>query len=144
MDAQDDTWKFKCMLVVGVLFLISCFMCYDELVYLVSGQEAVATVAKDYDSRATRGRTRRTVEYSWTEPDGTARRDMFSPGDSWAPAADGKLPIRYTPGDTGRSRPVGRVPWAWVGVFLASVAAIGVFGFLMWRESRADDRPRRR
>jgi hypothetical protein len=143
MSRDDDMAKAKWVLVVGALFLISCFMCYDELAYQIGGHEAVATVTKAYASSSRRS-TRQTVEYAWAEADGTQRRGMLTVDPSWAPPPDGKLAIRYTPGETGRSRLVGRVPWIWIAVFVGSVAGLGVFMFLMWREATEGDRPRRR
>lgn len=143
MEEKDDTWKAKCILVCGALFLISCFMCYDELAYQISGKEAVATIIKTYDSTSRRG-TRKTVEYAWAEPNGTSRKAMFTTDVSWAPPSDGKLPIRYTSGETGSSRLAGHVPWVWIAVFLGAFAAVGVFAFMMWREATEDDRPRKR
>ena len=107
MDSESAAAKTKWVLVAGALFLISCFMCYDELAYQISGGEAVATVTKAYPSSARRGGTRQTVEYAWAEPGGTQRKAMFTTDPFWTPPADGRLPIRYTPGADGRSRLVG-------------------------------------
>lgn len=143
MDREDELGKAKWVLIVGVLFLISCFMCYDELAYQISGREATATVTKSYASQSRRG-TNQTVEYAWSEPEGLQRKAMYSTSPDSAPAVGTKLPIRYTAGDTGRSRLVGSVPWVWIAVFVGSLGAVGVFGFLMWREANESDRPRKR
>ncbi|MBP3956262.1 hypothetical protein J8F10_13310 [Gemmata sp. G18] len=144
MDHADETWKFKCILVCGALFLISCFMCYDELAFQISGKQTAATVTKAYPSSTRRGGTETTVEYAWSEPGGAPRKAMFTTDPSWVAPADGKLQIVYTPGADGSSRLLGQVRWGWIAIFVGSLGAAGAFMFLMWRESRDDGRPRKR
>ena len=143
MDSENELKKAKWVLIVGALFLVSCFMCYDELAYQISGREATATVTKSYASQSRRG-TRQTVEYAWSEPEGLSRKAMYTTSPDEAPVVGAKFPVRYTAGDTGRSRRVGAVPWVWIAIFFGSFAAVGVFGFMMWREANDADRPRTR
>ena len=42
---RDDAGNVKWVLIVGSLFLISCFMCYYELAYQVSGEYAMLKAA---------------------------------------------------------------------------------------------------
>jgi hypothetical protein len=117
-------------------------MCYDELAYLITGKNAVATINKTYESRSRRGTTQ-TVEYGWTEPDGTQRKDMTEMSTNWVPPSDGKLAICSTPGKDGRSRFLGQPKWTWIVSFCLSIAMVAFFMYLMWKEATADDKPRK-
>ena len=141
MSDEPDTHKLKIVLLAGGLFFISCFMCYDELAYQISGREGEATVTKSYPT-GRRGNT--SVEYNWMEPDGTQRRAMYTTDPSNALQPGTKIPIRYTPGEDGRSRLLGNVPWVWITIFVASLVGIGVFGYLLWREGKEAYEPRKR
>lgn len=143
MDSEQELAKAKWLLICGAIFLLSCFMCYDELAYLLWGREAQATVAKVYESRSRRGPTRLTVEFTFSEPGGLHRKGMVTVPTDWSAPRSGTVPVEYTAGELGRARLAGQVNWTWIIVFAASVAAMGVFGYRLWREAN-DDAPRKR
>ena len=86
MDTDSEVAKAKWLLIGGLVFLVSCFICYDELVYLMRGKKTQAKVTEAYVVNRRSGRlglsTRQmlTVEYSFTELDKTYRSDSDTVG----------------------------------------------------------------
>jgi hypothetical protein len=148
MDADNEIARAKWLLFSGLLFVVSCFICYDELVYVLKGRETQATVTKAYEVTR-RGRfglsrgTRLTVEYAFTEPDGTRRSDSDTVDPDWDLPSTGTVRVRYTPGASGRSRLAGHVNWGGIGIFVVSLGVMGYFGFRLWREAAEAMRPRK-
>ncbi len=54
----------------------------------------------------------------------------------------GKFMVRYTPGEDGRSRRLGRPSWLWITVFFGSLLFVGIAGYLVGSESYDTDRPK--
>jgi hypothetical protein len=106
---ENELARAKWVMASGVLFLISTCFTFQEFVYLINGRDAEADITKVYESRGRRGRTYLTVEYAFTEPNGTRRRAMDNVSINWEPPRNGKIPIRYTPGEDGSSRFAGGV-----------------------------------
>ena len=148
MDADQELTRAKWLLFSGLFFLVSCFMSYRELVYLVRGRVAQAAVTKAYEVTQ-RGRfgvsqgTRLTVEYTFTEPDGTRRSDSDTVDTDWPLPSNESVPVQYTPGAGGRSRLSGHVNWAWIAIFVVSLGVMGVFGYRLWRVAHEATRPAR-
>lgn len=139
MDADSELVRAKWLFISGFLFLVSCCICYDEVIYLLSGREVKANVTRAYEFTRRRfgvvtGKSL-TIEYTFTEPDGTHRSGSDTVGTDWEVPATGGIPVRYTPGAEGRSRLAGRVNWVGVGFFVISLGVLGFFGYRLWREA---------
>jgi len=138
-------WLFVC----GAIFLMSCCVCYGEIVYLFSGRKIEATVTNVYET-VKRGRfgqstgTTVTVEYSFTQPDGLQRTGSDTVDPNWQFPETGTVLVQYTSGEEGRSRLAGKVNWLGISLFTASVVALGVFVFRIWREAREATQPTKR
>src|SRR5262245_31308328 len=137
MDTDREVARFKWLLVTGALFLVSCYFCYGELIYLLRGKEAYAKLTNAYEVQRGRfgQRTMLTVEYAFTEPDGTRRSDSVTVSPDWEPADNGMVLIQYTPGSDGRSRLSGHVNWFGIIFCAVSLLALGFFGVRLWREA---------
>jgi hypothetical protein len=149
MDADQELARAKWLLFSGVLFLVSCFLSYAELVYLLRGKQVQATVTSAYETPI-RGRfgtvrgMQRTVEYAFTEADGTRRTDSDTVSLDWDLPNNGTVPVQYTPGAEGRSRLAGHVNLVALVIFAVSVVVLGIFGYRLWREASEATKPRRR
>ncbi len=143
MDQETEIARAKWLLMGIFLFLASGCMSYDEAVYLVSGCDAVADITNAYESRSTRGASL-TLEYTFTEPNGTHRKGMRSVPVDWPVPADGKVLVRYVPGQDGSSRLSGRPNWVGLGLFTLSLLWIAVFAFRLFREALDEPKPRPR
>ena len=73
MDSENELARAKWLLLSIGLFLITGCMSWGEFMYLVAGNDAQAEVVKAFETTR-RGRTRLTVEYTFSEPDGTRRK----------------------------------------------------------------------
>jgi hypothetical protein len=83
MDQENEIARGKWLLLGAGLFLVSGCISYDEIAYFVNGQDAEATITKVYESRSRWG-TSLTVEYTFSEPDGTPRKGMNAAPRDWA------------------------------------------------------------
>jgi hypothetical protein len=140
MDTNRGTLRVKGLLFPGALFLVACFLCYGEVVYLLWGKEVRADVTSSYEAtvRSRRGRVRpveRTVEYAFTEPDGTLRKDSDTIDINRILPADGTVRVQYTPGAGGRSRLAGHVNWLAFGFLVVSSVLLVVFACRLWFEA---------
>ena len=132
MESRAEVAGFQGILVAGAIFLISCFMVYDEFDYWLNGAEADAHVTKCYETTGRRGSVSTTLEYSFTEANGTARKGMSTLEQGWRPPGSGIVRVKYTPGQDGRSRLVGRPPRLAFYIFGGSLLAIGGFAIFIW------------
>jgi hypothetical protein len=135
--------KLKGLLIVGVLFLVSCFLCYRELIYLFRGETIVATVTRTYE--VTRGADEPlglTVEYAFHEPSGIYRTDSVTVAPDWEMPASGKVYVEYTPGKEGRSRLAGDRNWFGIIFFVLSLGGL-IFG-CVWLWVKAGEATRER
>jgi hypothetical protein len=134
-------------LLVGAaaIFVISCCISYDELIYLVASRRTMADVTEVYPvsagSRSSAGKVLM-VKYTFREPDGTVREGHDEASLDWEASDDNKVAIQYTAGANGRSRFAGRVRWLGVTIFGLSVAAMAFFLFRVIREAQEATRPR--
>src|SRR5258705_13433917 len=124
MDSESEIARAKWSLLFGAVFLVSCFICYSELVYLIRGHEAQATVTNAHLVEK-RGRfglptgKKLAVDFSYSESGGLRRTGHDEVSSSWEVPSDGAITVRYTPGMDGRSRWAGHVNW--FGVALLAV-----------------------
>lgn len=132
MDTRWEFRKFRLLFVALKAFLLGLCLSHAECNYAVSGRNAVGTVTRVVASAGRFGGTALTVEYEFTEPDGTRRRDNDTVSANWQRPPDNRIGIRYTPGETGQSRLAGHVSWWGLGVvggsILLLVTAIVVLG----------------
>src|SRR5262245_21527272 len=120
MDEESELGRAKWVLGSVLFFFASCWICYPELTYLLYGREAQATIKNIYEVTETEFFVVTTgkhlsVEYTFTEPDGTARTASRSVGMTWSIPPDGKVRVTYTPGADGYSRLSGHVNWIGIG-----------------------------
>lgn len=146
MDHDSEIARAKWLLFSGALFILSCFICYSELKYLIRGKQIQAKVTDAYEVTR-RGRfglsrgTVLTVEYAFTEPDGTRRTDSDTVSTDWKLGSDGTVSVQFTPGADGRSRLSGHVNWFGIVIFVVSVGVMSFFGFRLWRQASEATKP---
>lgn len=138
MDSEHELARAKWLIISVLIFLVSGCISWGELVYLFAGEDAQADIEKAYETtrRGWLGGSRRvTVDYTFTEPDGSRRTGTDTVPSDWVLPENGKVPVRYTPGEDGDSRVAGQVNWVALAFFGLSLAAVGWFGFRLWREA---------
>lgn len=118
------TWKYKYAIFFGLLFLVSVYYSWQELVYLVRGRTAEATVTENYPMPSGRfGQNRsRVLDYHFRDTEGLPRKGADTIGmDEPIP---GMVTVQYTPGEKGRSRIHGHVRWWALAIFGIAVAGL--------------------
>lgn len=140
MDAESETWRAKALLVAAVLFVASGIYAFSELMYLIRGRDATATVteAQKVTKRGRFGLSRGEqieVNYRFKDADGNERTGTDRADDDWKMPADGKVAVRYRSGADGPSRLAGRIGWVSLGIFGVCLAAVCVFAYRLWREA---------
>src|SRR5262245_14702312 len=109
MDRDEEIRRAKWVLICGFLFLISICLTYRELVFLVRGRTAQATILRTYEIER-RGRfgqptgTRLVVEYQFVDSQGNTRTDSDEVTPEWGIPAAGTIAVCFTPGLDGKSR----------------------------------------
>ncbi|MFO0935669.1 MAG: hypothetical protein U0798_04025 [Gemmataceae bacterium] len=146
MDTDLELARAKWLFFSGIAFIASCFYSYSEFVYLIRGRDTVANVTKVWEEEVKNRygmteETRLSIEYSFTEPDGTRRKGSDFTSLDWTPSPNVK--VRYTPGAEGRSRFVGHVNWLSLGIFTLTLCVMAGFGYRIWKSYSADYAPRR-
>lgn len=145
MDMEEETAKFKWLLIVAVAMLISGCYSYSELKYLAFSKEVDGTVRRSYtqEERARRFRTREVliVEYAYKDEGGSLKtaKERFT-NTSQAPADGTRVKLEYLAGDDDSVRLSGNRKWGAVLIFLACLAGTGWFVVKTWREGTADTR----
>jgi hypothetical protein len=132
MDEESELRRAKWLIFGIVIFLVSGFFSYRELVYAISGKETRGEITKTYltEERRRGGTTTvRTVEYSFTEANGTQRTGTDTVSTTWPVPADRRISIRYTPGADGNSRLSGQANW--IALVLFGISAIVVIVFFV-------------
>lgn len=110
MDIDHEVYRFKVALVCGILFLVSTFMSYGELRYMMSGETAQATLIRAYETSrvSRRGGERRTlvVEYQFADANaGGVRKESDRVPTDWPiERAATQIAVEYIPGEPGSSR----------------------------------------
>ena len=138
MDMDNEVYRFKVMLVCGILFLVSIFMSYGELQYMASGETVQANLINAYETTrySRRGVPRHTlvVEYQFTDGERGVRKESDRVRTSWPlDTASAHVPIEYIPGSPGSSRLYGHTQMVWVYIFGASLLAMGFFCYKFWK-----------
>ncbi|WP_020472813.1 hypothetical protein [Zavarzinella formosa] len=140
MDSDNETARAKWLLGAAVVFLASGCVSWNELIYLLGGRNTQANVEKVFEINR-RGRfglgggRQLTVEYAFTEPDGTKRTGTDTVPMDWPPPVNGKIPVQYTAGEKGSSRLAGHVGWIGVTLFALSAGSVAIFGYRLMREA---------
>jgi len=135
VDTDDELKRAKWLLGSLLVFFISCFYCYDELLYLLRGKTATATIGEVYEVRGRRGSVHLKVEYTFSEADGTARKGADNVSVDWTPPSSGSTEVDYIAGNKERSRLAGNVRWVPVSIFFISIAFVAFTIFQFWREA---------
>jgi hypothetical protein len=144
IDLIGATW----LVVSVVILLISGCVCWDELIYLVSGQNVYAEITNthkvyggDYSENAKPRRL--TLDFIYTEAGGTRRMGTDTVPADWPIPEGGFVPIRYIPGQD-HSRIAGHINWI-SPVFLGlSVLSLALFGIRVWRKAAKATREKKR
>jgi hypothetical protein len=148
MDQEFELGRAKWLGLFLLLLLVSCFISYEEVIYLIRGKNVQAKIT-DVTLETTKrlGITtgeRVLVDYEFTEADGTHRTGRDFRSKDWEIPANEMVAIRYTPGVNGTSRFVGHVNWLGLGFFIFALASVGWFGYKLWREAKEAYEPRKR
>ncbi len=138
VDMQEEAFKLKRLLALGVLLLISGCYSWGEIEYLAWGRTAEAEVAS---ARVEQYRTRRSgtverlvVKYVFTDVDGTRRTESMA-FDPDTPPPVGLIEVEYISGRNGSSRLPGDVRWWSVILFGAAIVAFAIFLVMMHRRA---------
>jgi hypothetical protein len=137
MDQEFELARFKWILLALVVFIISGCLSWGELMYLVTGKDAEANIGKVYEVTK-KGSKWLSIEYSFSEPDGTSHNGDLNAALDWRPPANGKVPVRYTPGKDGNVRLAGAVNWIALGCFGGSMALVAFFGIRLFLQARRE------
>jgi hypothetical protein len=143
----EELGKLKLLMAALMVWLVSGFFVYEELIYLVLGKDATATVTN------VQPMTRRSrsgdhhylkVDFSFTEANGTQRIGEDNMSTDWVPPSSNTLTVRYTPGISGRARIAGNVKWFGIALFVAAMCATFFFVLRLALASRPAPPPRRK
>ena len=143
MEDNAELAKFKWLLLGGAIFLLSFCFTYEEVVYLINGHEIQANVTKAYVVTK-RGSSRLTVDYTFTEPDGTFRKGSDTVSPDWPLPQSGTVLVQYTAGADGSSRLAGHIYWLGVSIFTVSILFMGIGIYNLVQEANEDVKPRKR
>ena len=141
MDQDAEFKRAKWLLGAAGIFLISCFMAFDEMRYMILGRTSKGriTQVKPYSEPGRRGRTnqRLSVEYSFkTEPQGSILNERDNVSSDWQLPEGGSVPIQYISGSPDSSRLAGNRNMMWVIVFFGSLGIMSVFLFMLYLEAK--------
>jgi hypothetical protein len=141
MDMDDETKRFKVMLFVGVLLLVSAFFSWREMKYAVFGKRADAKLVRVYETTeyARRGRTRQRtmVEYQFTDSSGQTRKESDKLSDSATPPSGATVPVQYLAGSPGSSRLPENAQRIWMIVFFGTLGFLGYKFYRLVQESKS-------
>jgi hypothetical protein len=141
MDAEHEVGRAKWLLFCGLWFIVSAFISYNELIYLLRGRTTQATVLEAYQVERSRGRfglskeLRLVVEYQFIDSAGNTRKESDEVSPDWGVPAKGTIAVSYTPGKDGRSRLAGHVNWLGPVLFGSSLVVIGIVARRLWKEA---------
>ena len=142
MDTEAETAKFKVMLVVAIIFLISAFLAWRELKYMMFAEEADAKIVRVYqfEEVGRRGRVREklAIEYKFTDAETGAVRTETDTFPISTPPPKGKtVQVEYLEGAEGRSRVAGHDQKIWLWVCGGTLTFLAFKFFALVRESKA-------
>ena len=154
MSDDDDDWgfyKFRGLLICGVIFAALFIYSLFDIIFLVFGREGTGVVTDAYVNTSRRGPDTVMVEFKFTDPAGKERTGKINIGDAAKPPPGTEFEIQYLPSwlltSPDAARP--KRPFGWITLSLFLLAAAG-FGFFAWRaiyppgEARTAPRSRRR
>jgi hypothetical protein len=140
MDLDGETKRFKLLLFVGILFLVSAFFSWRELKYIAFGKRTDAKLVRVYETTeyARRGRTRQkqAVEYQFTDGGGQARTERDTIAASATPPRGPTVPIQYLDGSPGSSRLPGNSQRIWLIPFCGTLGFMGFKFYRLVQESK--------
>jgi hypothetical protein len=151
MDSDSEIARAKWLLLFGAIFLVSCFVCYSEFVYVIRAHDAQATVTDAYmvDKRGRFGIVtgkKLVVDYTFSEVDGSRRTGHDEVSSSWEVPTDGTITVRYTAGKDGRSRWSGHVNWVGLAFFAVTTSILIFSAIRLWQKAAeaTSGKPKRR
>ena len=140
MDLDEETARFKVMLVVFVVFLVSMFLSWRELKYMTVGKEASAKLVRvyEYQDVGRRGRTREkiAVEYEFKDAELGVRTESDDIPSTATPPKGPTVRVQYLEGSEGSSRLAGRSQKIWLWVFFGTFAFLAYKFIALMRESK--------
>lgn len=142
MDIDEETKRFKRMLITALVFLISTYFAYRELKYCVWGKTIDAHVIRKYESNQYSRRSRRpmlVVQYSFNDA-GTTRTEGDQVPFDWKLPDNGTAIVQYLPGQPYASRLDGHRNLFSVWVFFGSLLVAALYIFSLLRQARPDRR----
>jgi hypothetical protein len=125
-----DTWlvqqKFKIVLVVLLVFLVSMIKSCNEMRYWISGKTTIAQASTRVDQEIRHGETfpQRVLAYNYDDAGKSCSNYVNVPMD-WPGKGQSTVKIQYIPGSE-LSRISGQSNMVWVIIFFASLAAAAV------------------
>ena len=141
MDTEAETAKFKVMLVVAIVFLISAFLAWREMKYIMFAEEADAKIVRVYqfDDVGRRGRVREklAIEYQFKDAEtGTVRTETDTFPITVTPPKGPTVKVEYLKGAEGSSRVTGHSQKIWLWVCGGTLAFLAFKFFALVRESK--------
>lgn len=145
-----ETLRLRSFVLTFVLFVISAFLSYNQVRYVVFGRTTDAQLVKVKETTVNSRRGSKTVldvYYRFTDLDGTIRNEEDRVSISWQEpentAMDGKpmVQIDYIPGSPGSSR-LHRREFKWImpAIFLALLGYLVYQAFRFWRTYQQNER----
>ena len=138
MDADAEAAKLKWFLGATIVFIVSAFISYGELAYLLRGHDADARITRvrEIEESTRRGlQTRKVIEYEFTDNQGHRRRGSDKVDVDWpVPEGASTIKVQYRSGEDGPSRLAGHANLIGPVVFVVALIFLGVVGYRFWRE----------
>ena len=138
VDTENETAKFKLILIVAIAFIVSTFFAYKELQYAMGGKTTDGIIERLGEARGRRGRTVAMVYYRFRDEAGTIRKDSARISRGFNGGEGDKVRIEYLDDE---SRLAGDRNTGALVIFFGSLAALVVGGFLFFRHVREATRP---
>ena len=141
MDTEEETARFKVMMFVGIVFLVSAFLSWRELKYLTFGKEVDAKLVRVYtfEDVGRRGRVREKigVDYEFKDAEtGDVRKETDTLPITATPPKGPTVKVQYLEGSEGGSRLAGHAQTIWLWVCGGTLAFLGYKFFALVRESK--------
>jgi hypothetical protein len=145
---DSEIARGKWVLVAGFLFLVSLFITYNEVMYLLTGTDTRATVTAAAEV-IKRGRfginrgIRLQVDYQFSDNENNRRTGQDTVDMDWLEKVrGGTVAVRFRPGKDGSSRLAGHVNCFGPIVLGISMLILGFTGYRLWKEAN-DTSPRK-
>lgn len=138
MDTDNETAKFKLILIAAIAFIVSTFFAFQELKYATGGKTTDGIIERLGEARGRRGRTVAVVHYRFRDEAGTIRKDSSRIGRGFNGGEGDKVRVEYLEDE---SRLAGDRNTGALVIFFGSLAALVVGGLLFFRHVREATRP---